>query len=219
MDFIVPSHLRWNFVFQRPQQLMTRCARNRRVFFWEEPYFDSDFPRIEVENHSSGVQVVTPHLPQGMHRAAEYASQEQLLQELIDDFSIRDNVLWYYTPMAVNFTRKLQPRVVVYDCMDELSAFRGAPAGLPIAENQVFAKADLVFTGGQSLYESKRYRHTAVHCFPSSIDKHFFMSARQIKIEPIDQAKIPRPRIGYCGVIDERIDLQLLANVADLRPE
>jgi UDP-galactopyranose mutase len=103
--------------------------------------------------------------------------------------------------------------------MDELSGFRGAPPGLRAAEAELFSRADLVFTGGQTLYESKKLQHPSVHCFPSSIDREFFGTARQISTDPEDQASIPRPRIGYCGVIDERMDTELLAAVADARPE
>jgi UDP-galactopyranose mutase len=103
--------------------------------------------------------------------------------------------------------------------MDELSGFRGAPSGLRTAEAELFACADLVFTGGQSLYQSKRRQHHSVHCFPSSIDREFFASARRIHAEVKDQANITHPRLGYCGVIDERMDLDLIAEVAERRPD
>ena len=198
---------------------MTRCALHHRVFFWEEPVFDSDFMRVDIEEQPSRVRVVTPHLRAGETEYSQCKAQEQLLGELVEDFGIRDHVLWYYTPMAIHFTAKLKPKVVVYDCMDELTGFRGAPTGLSAAEKQLFMKADLVFTGGQSLYEHKKHRHPAVHCFPSSIDKQFFMNARRIKEDPPDQAMLKRPRVGYCGVIDERIDLSLVAGLANRRPE
>jgi len=219
MDFLVTSHLRWNFVFQRPQHLMTRCAQNRRVFFWEEPIFDSEIARLEIQDKFPGLRVITPHLPVDLDEHFQSKVLEKLMQELVCDFNLRGFVLWYYTPLAVAFTQRLKPRIIVYDCMDELSGFRGASPGLYVAENQVFAKADLVFTGGQSLYDAKKNRHEAVHCFPSSIDKHFFMSARTIQCQPADQSAILGPKIGYCGVIDERMDLELLANLADSRPE
>ncbi len=139
--------------------------------------------------------------------------------EFLDAEGIVDYVLWYYTPMAIALTVGLKPRAVVYDCMDELSLFRGAPQDLLRREEGLLAQADLVFTGGQSLYEAKRGRHPSVHAFPSSIEAAHFAQAREAQPEPVDQAGIPRPRLGYFGVIDERIDLDLLAALADSRPE
>jgi UDP-galactopyranose mutase len=216
MDFVTLSHLRWKFVFQRPQHLMTRCAKKNRVFFWEEPIFDAPQAAfLKVEEAGPQLRVVVPHLPTGLSEAEAWQVQEWLLSELVAEHSIREHVLWYYTPMARHFSRNLRPAAIVYDCMDELSAFRGAPPGLRSAEAELFACADLVFTGGQTLYESKKLQHHSAHCFPSSIDREFFGAARTIRIEPQDQAHIPHPRIGYCGVIDERMDLDLLAAVAD----
>jgi UDP-galactopyranose mutase len=121
--------------------------------------------------------------------------------------------------MAIHFSRRFRPRAIVYDCMDELSAFRGAPPGMRAAEDGLFSRADIVFTGGQSLYEAKKAQHPNVHCCPSSIDRNFFETARRIGRDPQDQVDIPYPRLGYSGVIDERMDLDLLATVASLRPD
>jgi UDP-galactopyranose mutase len=219
MNLLVFSHLRWNFVFQRPQHLMTRCARTHRVFFWEEPICDAAEPFLEVREAGFQLLVVEPHIPAGLSDDASWRIQKSLLTKLIADYRIESYMAWYYTPMAMNFTRHLSPQAMVYDCMDELAGFRGAPLGLRAAEKELFRKADLVFTGGQSLYESKKYQHRAVHCFPSSIDAEFFGAARKHKRDPEDQGHIPAPRLGYCGVIDERMDLDLLAAIADLRPD
>jgi UDP-galactopyranose mutase len=220
MDFLVLSHLRWDFVFQRPQHLMTRGARNNRVFFWEEPIYDAaERASVDVSSRSHNLHVVTPHLPRGLDESEAWRIQESLLRDVVSEHGINEFALWYYTPMARHFSRKLNPSVVIYDCMDELSGFRGAPPGLRAAETELFVFADLVFTGGQSLYESKKFQHPAVHCFPSSIDREFFASARQTADEPGDQATIPRPRLGYCGVIDERMDTDLVAAVAERRPD
>lgn len=219
MDFIALSHLRWNFVFQRPQQLMTRCAKHNRVFFWEEPLFDTESPFLEHQEPAPQLHVLIPHLPPALSRAEISRIQEWLLSAMMVEHSISRFVRWYYTPMALEFSRSLQPLLTIYDCMDELSAFRGAPAGLRSAEDELFSTADLVFTGGQSLYEAKRRQHSSVHCFPSSIDREFFATARRLSVEPPDQADIPQPRLGYCGVIDERMDMELLDNVARRRPD
>jgi glycosyltransferase involved in cell wall biosynthesis len=219
MNFLVMSHLRWDFVFQRPQHLLTRCSRDNRVFFWEEPILDAQDAFLEHRSPSDGLHILIPHLPAGLDEAQTYSLQRLLLAQLLEEHSIAEFVLWYYTPMAVHFTRDLSAQAVVYDCMDELSAFRGAPPGLRAAEAELFSRADLVFTGGQTLFQSKRPQHPSVHCFPSSIDRHFFSKAREIRNEVADQAGIPRPRLGFCGVIDERLDISLLGSLAAARPD
>jgi glycosyltransferase involved in cell wall biosynthesis len=218
-DLVCLSHLRWDFVYQRPQHLMTRFAGDRRVFFVEEPMFGEGPARLDVGERPGGVRVAVPRLPHGLSAGESEAAQRDLLQGLLADQGVADYVLWYYTPMALGFAADLAPAAVVYDCMDELSLFRGAPPTLLERERRLLEVADLVFTGGQSLYEAKRERHPAVHAFPSSIDAEHFGRARRPGPEPADQAAIPRPRLGYFGVIDERIDLELLAAAADARPD
>jgi UDP-galactopyranose mutase len=221
-DLVCLSHLRWDFVYQRPQHLMTRFARDRRVFFFEEPHFGDGSARLEVSERPGGVRVAVPHLPHGLSSEEAEAAQRDLLAGLLAEHGITDYILWFYTPMALGFAGDLEPGAMVYDCMDELSLFRGAPPALVERERRLLERADLVFTGGQSLYEAKRERHPAVHAFPSSIDAEHFGRARgmaALEDEPADQAAIPRPRLGYFGVIDERIDLDLLAAAADARPD
>jgi len=222
-DLVCLSHLRWDFVYQRPQHLMSRFARDRRVFFFEEPVFfehgEEGPARLDVSERPGGIRVAIPRLPHGLSAEEVEAAQEDLLQGLLADHSVAEYILWYYTPMALGFSQALEPAAVVYDCMDELSLFRGAPPSLLERERRLLEIADLVFTGGQSLYEAKRERHPAVHAFPSSIEADHFGRARRPAPEPADQAAIPRPRLGYFGVIDERIDLDLLAAVADARPD
>lgn len=145
--------------------------------------------------------------------------QRQLLASMISEHGIEDFIAWYYTPMARPLTSNLTPRVTVYDCMDELSAFKGAPQAMREHERHLFTEADLVFTGGASLYESKRKQHASVHLFPSSVDTAHFAQARRAPSEPEDQAHLPHPRVGYAGVIDERMDLELLGKAATLRPD
>src|SRR6478672_9563747 len=220
LDLVCLSHLRWNFVFQRPQHLLTRCAQERRVFFIEEPMFSSDsVGRLEVNQHSSGVWVVVPHLQAGLSEEAIASAQQVLLDGLFAEHEIREYICWYYTPMALSITQHLQPSAVVYDCMDELSAFKGAPPILKEYEAKLFSHADLVFTGGQTLYEAKRDQHPNVYAFPSSVDVAHFASARSLTTEPEDQAQIPHPRLGFFGVIDERMDIELLDGIAEARPD
>jgi UDP-galactopyranose mutase len=218
-DLVCLSHLRWDFVYQRPQHLMSRCAGERRVFFVEEPVFDEGPLRVELKEREGGVLVAVPHLPEGLtSEVARDAAQQCLIERLLSDYGVRDFVLWYYTPMALRFTRHLRPLATVYDCMDELSAFRGASPLLRTLERELLARADLAFTGGQSLYEAKRDRHPRVYAFPSSIDAAHFAQSRATLPDPEDQASIPRPRLGFFGVIDERFDADLLDAVARLRP-
>jgi len=219
-DLICLSHLRWDFVYQRPQHLLGRGAKQRRVFFIEEPVIGEGSLRLDLTTREEGVTVVVPHIPYDMANDADFDSTQRLLiDRLLEENGITEFVLWYYTPMALSFTRHLKPHAVIYDCMDELSAFRNAPVELKLREAELFERADMVFTGGQSLYEVKRKQHHNVHAFPSSIDANHFMRARVIDKDPADQAGIARPRVGFFGVIDERLDIELLAGIADLRPE
>lgn len=220
-DLVCFSHLRWGFVFQRPNHLMSRASRARRTFFVEEPRLDAapGTKHLEVSEVSPSLSVCVPHLPPGLPPDESHAALRGLVDRLFADYRIQRDVLWYYTPMALPYTRHLDAQIIVYDCMDELTAFKDAPAGLHDLETELFARADLVFTGGYSLYYSKQQRHSNVHPFPSSVEAAHFALARQATPDPADQAPIPHPRIGYFGVIDERLDLDLIGHVAMSRPD
>jgi UDP-galactopyranose mutase len=217
-DLICFSHLRWNFVFQRPQHLMTRFARERRVFFIEEPRFGATDARLDVTT-AHGVTVAVPCLPDGLDASAVERLQRRLVNELVEQRRIRRPVLWFLTPLAWPIARDLAASAVVYDCMDELSGFEGAPSDLRARERELLAHVDVMFTGGYSLYEAKRELHPRVHAMPSSVDVAHFATARKGPRDPHDQRPIARPRVGFCGVIDERMNLELVARVADERPE
>lgn len=217
-DLVCLSHLRWNFVFQRPQHLLMRCARERRVFFWEEPISDAGTTAFLEYTSHDGVMVVTPHLPPGTSERTIIAEQRRMIDNLLADEQLVDYVLWYYTPMALPFTEHLVPEAIVYDCMDELTAFVNAPPTLKAMEARLLGRADVMFTGGQSLYEAKRGAHPNVHPFPSSVDVDHFAQARRMNHDPEDQAGVPHPRLGFFGVIDERMDVELLRGVALARP-
>jgi glycosyltransferase involved in cell wall biosynthesis len=143
----------------------------------------------------------------------------RMVAELRQAQDLGGAIAWLYTPLALPLARLLNPELIVYDCMDELSAFLGAPAELAMREAEVLACADLVFTGGKSLYRAKRELHPDVHCFPSSVDADHFARALARCAEPPDQAGLPRPRLGFFGVIDERMDLGIVAALADARPD
>jgi len=216
------SHLRWDFVYQRPQHLLTRAARGNRVYYVEEPIFERSgvLPRLDLRPQPSGVTVAVPVLQEGCAEDDVVETQRLLMDELLSGHAGDLTTFWYYTPMALAFTGHLAPDLCVYDCMDELSAFRGAPPRLTALERELFNRADIVFTGGQSLYEAKRDRHPNVHAFPSSIDAAHFGRARAAHLaDAPDQAGLARPRLGFFGVIDERMDLGLVAKAADLRPD
>ncbi len=214
------SHLRWSFVFQRPQHLMTRFAASHDVIYWEEPNFRPGIaPLLDIRTCSaSGITIATPQLPEGMSEAQQTVALSRLLDTLAIS-QAQSVIRWYYTPMMLHFSQHLAADVVVYDCMDALATFKFAHPQLLDREIQLLAAADIVFTGGLSLYELLRDRHPLVHCLPSSVDTAHFAIARTRITEPRDQARIDGPRIGYFGVIDERIDLALMAEVAVARPD
>jgi len=191
------SHLRWDFVFQRPQHLLTRAARQYQVIYWEEPRIENGrvAPAVFSRCDPSGVTVVTPLLPPELDEAERAAAQRQLLDAFLSELAAPVAVAWYYTPMALLFASHVAANVTVYDCMDELTLFAGASPQLALLERRLMRSADLVFTGGHSLQNAKRPLHPRVHCFPSAVDTAHFVRARSgAGVEPEDQASIPHPR-------------------------
>jgi UDP-galactopyranose mutase len=217
---LVFSHLRWSFVHQRPQHLLSRLARHYRVLFVEEPVHGQQ-PSWDFQRPEENIQVcrpVTPCPEEGFcERQREYL--RPLLKDLLRQENVESPLLWFYTPMALPIAEDIQPAVSIYDCMDELSAFLGAPRELLDFESSLYDKVDIVFTGGPSLYRSKRNRHSNVHCFPSSVDIRHFAKSRQGIEEPAEQASLAHPRLGFFGVVDERLDRDLLAAMAESHPE
>ncbi len=216
------SHLRWDFVFQRPQHLMSRFAEDMTVIFWEEPCDigprENAFLKVREAEGFPNVRIVVPHIPEGLSDESRAAALQRLLDAHVA--SLRGPLIaWYYTPMMLTFSSHLLADVIVYDCMDELSKFRFAPEHLLDLEQELIDKADLVFTGGSSLYEAKKHRHDSVHLFPSSVDRAHFAKARAGQFDPADQEELPRPRFGFFGVIDERFDIDLVDRIAELRPD
>lgn len=219
---IALSHLRWDFVYQRPQHLFSGLSSTHRIFFVEEPvHHDSSQPSWQFENAAPNITICRPATPSqapGFHEQ-QLPHLLHLMQELPGRLGIDEYVLWFYTPLALPAVSGLQPLAIVYDCMDELSAFLGAPPELLRREEELLAKSDLVFTGGPSLYRSKKDRHPRTWCFPSSVDAKHFATATNGMAEATDQADLPHPRLGYYGVIDERMDLPLLQSLAESHPE
>ena len=219
-SLICLSHLRWDFVYQRPQHLLSRFAKQTNVYFFEEPIYGDEPTRLDVSRREDNLFVIVPRIS---HADRESGRTVEIQRELLDGFisaeNINEFVLWFYTPMAMDFAAHLEPLATVFDCMDELSAFKFAPPELIENERKLLEKADVVFTGGQSLYEAKRDKHANVYAFPSSIDVKHFNQARKIEDEPADEEWIPHPRLGFCGVIDERMDIELLGKMAEMRPD
>ena len=225
---IVYCHLRWDFVWQRPQQLMSRFARDRKVYFIEEPIHPEgageppNGARFE-RRESEGVTVLQPvcrDLGPGPATAEKLdAMYARLSRELVDQDGLRGYTAWFYTPMLFPAIKGLEPSLVVYDAMDELSLFKGAPPELLPRERELLDRADVVFTGGVSLGKAKAQHHANVHAFPSGVDAaHYAQALRPDTKVPDDLAALPTPRIGFFGVIDERTDLELLRRASELRP-
>lgn len=218
IDILCFSHLRWNFVYQRPQHLMTRFASKYRVFFIEEPVFDASTEFYDLKEQDN-VWIVVPHLPPHLSTEEILHNQRELLSKLVVTSAITEYISWYYTPLALKYSDHLIPLTTVYDCMDELSAFKFAPPELIEYERQLLTHAAVVFTGGRSLYEAKKHLHKNIFSCPSSIDWKHFSAARDYQSEPKDQATIRHPKIGFFGVIDERFDINLIQDVALKRPD
>lgn len=218
------SHLRWDFVYQRPQHLLSRLAAGRRVLFIEEPIYEQDIkPRWELSRPASNVLVCRLHTPVGVgsFHDEHLPIMVPMVQQLLTDEGVSSYVAWLYTPLALPLAQAVSPapKAVVYDCMDELSAFLHAPPELLPREALLLEWADLVFTGGPSLYKAKLGRHPSVHCFSSSVDAAHFRQCQDPANEAADQRDLPHPRLGFYGVIDERVDLPLLDAMAQAHPE
>lgn len=214
-------HLRWDFVLQRPQHLIGRFAATHRVYFWEEAIeTEHHLPYLEFHSfEGTTVQSIRPRVPARWSAPQRDAALAGLLLQLLDVTGTRKPLVWVYSPMFWPIAKMIDASAVVYDCMDELSAFRFAPPEMLAHEAALLAAADLVFTGGWSIWEAKRERHDNIHAIPSAVDAAHFAAARRAPVEPGDQADLPHPRLGYYGVIDERLDLGLIAALAAAHPD
>lgn len=218
-QLICLSHLRWDFVYQRPQHLLTRFAKQSSVFFYEEPIFDgTEESFLSISHRGENLKIVVPHIQQGLSEAQIAKVSSALFDQFILGFDLEETLFWYYTPMALSYTGKHRPKAIVYDCMDELSGFKFAHSEIRAYEHRLLEKADVVFTGGYSLYEAKKQYHVNIHPFPSSIEKEHFAKARTCD-EATQQAEILGPKIGFFGVIDERFDIDLIDQLAISKPE
>ncbi|MGN6369831.1 MAG: NAD(P)-binding protein [Phycisphaerae bacterium] len=223
LPIIVFSHLRWDFVYQRPQHLLSRLAKHRRIIFIEEPIHAGGAAHWEKSTPEQNVTVCRPRTDKRSHgfTPEQIDAMIPMVRELIAEEKIEKYVVWCYTAMAYPLAKALNHDGVVFDVMDELSAFKGAPPEILEMERNLLGLADVVFTGGPSLYRAKKDRHHNVHCFPSSVDAKHFATAKSDSALPEadDQKNIPHPRLGFYGVIDERMDIELLGKMAAAHPE
>jgi hypothetical protein len=227
---VVHSHLSWNWVWQRPQQFLSRLSRRHRVLFVETHPPDPSLvaPRAELSPVPAfpNVTVLKIAFPSWRWSDGEWVDLERrrlvqaaLAGPLSGQFD--SPVQWFYDPMAVTaFAGHLNERAIVYDCMDELSKFRGAPPEIVDREAVLLSKADVVFTGGYRMYESRRARHRNCHFYGCGVEvEHFGKARRRETAVAAEIASLPKPVLGYIGVVDERIDYDLLARIADAHPE
>jgi UDP-galactopyranose mutase len=167
-DLICLSHLRWDSIYQRPHHVMRRFAKERRIFFIEEPVFANGHRRLKIRVSEPNIWVVTPHLSLGTAAENVTSSLAQMIDDLTAVYTIRSPILWYYTPLALAFTHHLQPLVVVYDCMNELSLFKGEASAINEWEAQLFERADLVFNGRTLSPEPRHVHLPHMQLFPHS---------------------------------------------------
>ncbi len=231
-DIVCFSHLRWDWVWQRPQHLLTRLAhqRNARIFFIEEP-LPRDGDRALTSPPGWDYAEVAPGITRCLPRfdaawpffldegGGDTRIMRQLLCDLTRDHGIIAPIAWVYTPLAVPLLREVQPHAIVYDCMDELALFKGAPSGLRAREEGLLQRADVVFAGGRGMYEARADRHPNVHLFPSSVDRAHFARALDPATPIPPDARPGTPTLGFYGVLDERLDLDLIDAVAARRPD
>lgn len=228
-SFIVHSHLRWDFVWQRPQQILSRLAQNHPILFVEEPIF-GDFAgsSLDISYPHANVIRAVPYLDNNYAPYYDRAARMTLamLREQLKNNSIlanlfRKRVLWFYTPMPTPIMLgEFNEIGVVYDCMDELAQFKDAPADLRNREQFLLKNADIVFTGGRNLYEAKSRAHANVHFFGCGVDIEHFGKARLPQTGIADDIKtFSAPIAGYFGVIDERLDYALIAQMAQAKPQ
>jgi len=210
-DLIVFSHLKWDFVYQRPQHIISGLSNTFRILFVEEPTMQHDFTIREITSYEVTPQI-TVLQPKGLSMAD--------LGPALGDFlgKHRPGISWFYSGAFVPVLGEFDFDTIIYDCMDELSLFKHADSSLILQEKRLLLAADIVFTGGKSLYEAKRKVHPNVFCFPSSVDASHFEKALNGIAIPDDIQNIIGPIVGYYGVIDERIDLELIRETAAQNP-
>lgn len=215
-DLLAFSQTRWGFDYQRTQQLLSRYAKHRRVFFIEEPVFTEtnqvSYRKVFVEN---GVEVINPVLPNDLTHSEVTEAMKRVVDDLIEDEFIINFSTWYDYAQAIEYSRHLSPISTIYDCAQETNPEK--PSELSIYEIELLEKADLVFAASEKLFSFRKTQHHNIHSYPNSIDLSHFRQARKVN-EPLEQKKITGPKLGYCGDITNQINFELLTDMADYRP-
>ena len=226
---IVHCHLRWDFVWQRPQQIFSRLAAHHPIAFVEEPMWQEGERRLDISEPFANIARIIPVLS-----AAEKNDDNdnqctavlRLLRRALTEHPLLTGrfaspIQWFYSPMtAPIFLDSFDSVATVYDCMDELAQFRFAPAGLRESEQLLISRSDVVFTGGYQLFQSKSRYHDNVHFYGCGVDAEHYSKARLAETElPAEVVNLAKPIFGYFGVIDERLDYALLTQLAREMPE
>ena len=228
LPILVHCHLRWDFVWQRPQQIFSRLAAHHPILFTEEPMWEDGQAHVRVSETYANIFRLIPvlHPKYAMDVDAQCEAVLPLLRSAVSEHPLlagrfESPIQWFYSPLtAPSFLGQFGAASVVYDCMDELASFRFAPPDMSLREQFLLSRADVVFTGGYQLFESKSQLHPNVHFFGCGVDvDHFGKAALEETAVPAAVANLPGPIFGYFGVIDERLDYDLLTHLAKRRPE
>ena len=200
---------------------MRRLARDRQVFFVEEPRVTKGEPFTVVRRVEPNLHVVSLRVPAHLSARALENAQRRCVASLTP--KDEHPLLWIYSPAASRAARDLEPSLVVYDCVADHASRAGATATMKENERSLLASADLVLTAGTALFEAKRAHNVSTYPLPSSVDVAHFARARSPRNE--DRAgllsglrAIPGPRVGFLGSIDDRVDLDLVDRLAEARP-
>lgn len=227
LSIIAHSHLRWDFVWQRPQQVLSRLAQHHPVLFVEDAVDGNGPARIELSQPLDNLVRAVPVVP-GCSRDSVDATCASILPLLARELRshpllaprFATPVQWFYSPLtAPAFIGRFGALGAVYDCMDELANFRFAPPDIEARERFLLARCGVVFTGGYGLYESRSRQHANTHFHGCGVDVDHFGKARcEQTVVPAELAALAQPILGYFGVIDERLDYRLIERLADDLP-
>ena len=224
---IVLSHIRWSFVCQRPQHLLTRLASWFDVYVVEEPVFVDGEPALMSATHQNGVEVLTPRTREfasGFHDS-QLNALRPLLAEFMASRGLGEPLVWLTTPMALPLVADLEPLAVVYDCLDDVAAPGNAEPVRAAREKALMQLADIVLNGGPSAHALRHGTHPRLHCLAGAVDAAHF-APEHLDGDDVESSVaaelhrgLPRPRLGFFGVVDQRLDLALVAGLAERRPD
>jgi len=227
---IVHCHLRWDFVWQRPQQFLSRLSKKHRILFVEGPILHDEniepYAELKPSEKYPNVIVMQTYFPSSRFHDGEWVDAKR--RELLDDVlcgplkgKFERSVQWFYDPMAVEAHLGQHGAIsTVYDCMDELSQFKFCPPALIERESRLLAAADVVFAGGRKMWQSKSRYNSNAHFYGCGVDVNHFGKAQLSSTEiPEDIRHLEGPILGYFGVVDERLDYDLIAQLAAARPD